>query len=254
PSLTEKDLADLAFGLEADVDLIALSFVREESDVADLLRRVRESGRNVSVIAKIEKPEAVRKIDAITQEADGIMVARGDLGIEMPIAQVPGTQKTLIRKCLAAAKPVITATQMLESMIENPRPTRAEASDVANAVLDGSDALMLSGETAVGKHPVRVVEVMARIIEEAELYLRRTNGRGIRLDPGGERDDLTESVSREACDLAEQIGAAAIVCLTASGTTARSIARHRPSMPIYAFTDDPKVVRQLNLVWGTKAF
>src|SRR5690606_52247 len=140
------------------------------------------------------------------------------------------------------------------SMIENPRPTRAEASDVANAVLDGSDALMLSGETAVGKHPVRVVEVMAQIIEEAEAYRRRTLGEGVLAGMHFASDDLTESVSREACDLAEQVGAAAIACLTATGTTARSIARHRPSMPVYAFTDSVKVVRQLGLVWGTKAF
>ena len=254
PSLTDKDLADLDFGLEQDVDLIALSFVRDQADVADLVQRVRASGQQTSVIAKIEKPEAVRKIDAILGLADGIMVARGDLGIEMPIAQVPGTQKMTIRKCMAMARPVITATQMLESMIDNPRPTRAEASDVANAVLDGSDALMLSGETAVGKHPVRVVEVMAQIIEEAESYWRRADSFGGVADLRFAVEDITESVSREACDLAEQVGAVAIACLTATGTTARSIARHRPSMPVYAFTDSQKVVRQLGLVWGTKAF
>jgi pyruvate kinase len=254
PALTEKDLADLAFGLEMDVDLIALSFVREASDVANLVGRVRASGKHVQVIAKIEKPEAVRNLDAVIALADGVMVARGDLGIEMPIERVPGTQKLAIRRCLASAKPVITATQMLESMVENPRPTRAEASDVANAVLDGSDALMLSGETAVGKHPVRVVEVMARIIEEAEAYWRRTEGRGMVHNLEFDTADLTESVSREACDLAEQVGAVALACLTATGTTARTLARHRPSMPVYAFTDDATVVRQLGLVWGTKAF
>jgi pyruvate kinase len=255
PSLTQKDLEDLEFGLSLDVDLIALSFVRSEADVADLVRRIRESGKKVGVIAKIEKPEAVQDIDDILREADGIMVARGDLGIEMPMEQVFATQKLVIQKCLEAAKPVITATQMLESMIDNPRPTRAEATDVANAVLDGSDAVMLSGETATGKHPPRVVEVMVQIIEQAEQYRQtyqaRTelHPRSIALD-----DRVTESVSYTVCRLAEQIGAVAIACLTASGTTARSIARHRPSVPVYAFTDDPRIVRQLGVLWGTKGF
>jgi pyruvate kinase len=237
------------------VDHIALSFVREESDVSDLVRRVRESGQQISVIAKIEKPEAVENIDSIISKSDGIMVARGDLGIEMPMAKVPGTQKAIIQKCRLAAKPVITATQMLESMIENPRPTRAEASDVANAVLDGSDAVMLSGETAAGKHPVRVVEAMARIIEEAERnmqYYQRSLGAQTEWLSDEER--VTESVSFTAFQLAEKVGARAIACLTSSGATARSIARHRPSMPIYAFTDNNKVVQQLALLWGTKAF
>ena len=256
PALTEKDLADLAFGLEIGVDLIALSFVRHESDVADLCKRVQDAGKNISVIAKIEKPEAVTRIEQILDYADGLMVARGDLGIEMRMSQVPKAQKTIIRQCLAAAKPVITATQMLESMIDNPRPTRAEASDVANAVLDGSDAVMLSGETAVGHDPVRVVEVMSRIVEEAEDY-RRT------YDPGlqhyheadmTESEEITWSISYTACQIAEQVGAAAIACLTASGSTARSIARHRPSMPLYAFTDNEAIVGQLGLVWGTKTF
>ncbi len=255
PSLTSKDIDDLEFGLSVDVDLIALSFVRDVADVMNLVNRVRESGKRVSVIAKIEKPEAVRKIDLILGEADAIMVARGDLGIEMPISQVPSTQKMIIHKCMAAAKPVITATQMLESMIDNPRPTRAEASDVANAVLDGSDALMLSGETAVGKHPERVVEVMSKIIVEAEQHTRQYQNP--LTTPTLRRfrsEDLTESVSYTAYDLAEQVGAVAVACLTASGATARAIARHRPSMPLYAFTDDERVVRQLGLLWGTKAF
>lgn len=255
PSLTEKDLLDLEFGLAHDVDIIALSFVRDESDVTDLVRRIRESGRRTSVVAKIEKPEAVRKIDEILHEADGIMVARGDLGIEMPMAQVPTSQKKIIHKCRTAARPVITATQMLESMIDNPRPTRAEASDVANAVLDGSDAVMLSGETAVGKHPVRVVEVMDRIVREAETHWAEFR-RPLDLHPTrtSGADDVTESVSLATFQLAEQIGAAAIACLTASGTTARNIARHRPSMPVYAFTDSERVVGQLGLLWGTQAF
>lgn len=254
PALTEKDIRDLEFGIENDIDIIALSFVRDESDVHNLVERVRTSGKRVSVLAKIEKPEAVRKFDSILKESDGIMVARGDLGIEMPIAQVPSAQKMIIRKCLRAAKPVITATQMLESMIENPRPTRAEASDVANAVLDGTDAVMLSGETAMGRHPVRVVEVMAGIIEEAERDQDYRPRLEVRPPRGDDSESITDAVSFTAFDLAEQIEATAVACLTASGATARAIARHRPGMPVYAFTDDPRVVRQLNLVWGTHGF
>ena len=258
PSLTEKDLDDLAFGLSLDVDLIALSFVRQASDVVDLKRRIEQAGKRIPVIAKIEKPEAVERIDPILAVADGIMVARGDLGIEMPMSRVPGAQKMIIRKCLVAAKPVITATQMLESMIENMLPTRAEASDVANAVLDGSDAVMLSGETAVGKHPVHVVEAMSRIVEEAEHYWGQTRPKRKTLpellEKIDERQDVTEAVSFTACQLADQVGAVAIACLTSSGATARAIARHRPRMPVYAFTDAPRVVGQLGVLWGTKAF
>ncbi len=249
PALTEKDLNDLEFGLEHEVDIMALSFVRDESDVADLVRRVRQSGKRISVISKIEKPEAVTRIDQIISRSDGIMVARGDLGIEMRLSKVPGAQKKIIRKCLAAAKPVITATQMLESMIDSPRPTRAEASDVANAVWDGSDAVMLSGETAMGKHPVRVVEVMARIIKEAERQYNHTQEH-----VSTNSYDLTEAVSATAYKLATQVGAVGIACLTASGTTARSVSRHRPPMPVYAFTDDLRVVGHLGLLWGTKGY
>ncbi len=252
PSLTEKDLEDLRFGLAEGVDIIGLSFVRDESDVSDLIWRVREAGQRVAIIAKIEKPEAVDRIDQILSKADGLMVARGDLGIEMPLARLPGIQKQIIRKCQAAAKPVITATQMLESMITNPRPTRAEVSDVANAVFDGTDAVMLSGETAVGKHPIRVVESMVSIIQEAEKHLW---DQGEYLpDAGRSSHEVTEAVSKTAYELARQVGAVAIVCLTASGATARSIARHRPRTPVYAFTDDERVVGQLALTWGTKGF
>lgn len=258
PSLTEKDLLDLEFGLRMEVDLIALSFVRSETDVADLMRRVRDSGKEVRVIAKIEKPEAVVKIDQILAQADGIMVARGDLGIEMPLAEVPAVQKRIIRKCLAAAKPVITATQMLESMIDNPRPTRAEASDVANAVLDGSDALMLSGETAIGKYPVRVVQVMDEIIRQAERFrreIREHSAHWLSIFQAGDAAELvTEAIGYTACQLAEQVGAVAIACLTATGSTARMIARHRPPIPVYAFTDNARIVPQLSLLWGTRAF
>ncbi len=255
PALTEKDLRDLEFGISMDVEMIGLSFVRSDEDVTNLYNRIQKSGKSISVVAKIEKPEAVDDIDEILQVADVIMVARGDLGIEMPMSQVPSTQKQIILKCLTAARPVITATQMLESMIENPRPTRAEASDVANAVLDGSDAVILSGETATGKHPVLVVETMAKIIEEAERYQQLYHKKyEVRPLEGFRKDDTTDALSYTAWQLAEQIGAAAIVSLTATGATARAIARHRPSIPVYAFTDNPRVVGQLGVVWGTKAF
>ncbi|MFB6098500.1 MAG: pyruvate kinase, partial [Salinibacter sp.] len=255
PPMTEKDLKDLELGLELDVDVVALSFVQERSDVEALVHRIEQAGKETSVIAKIEKPQAVRNIDDILEVVDGIMVARGDLGIEMPMEEVPGTQKRLIRKSMAAAKPVITATQMLESMVEDPRPTRAEASDVANAVLDGSDAVMLSAETAVGNHPVRVVEAMNQIIQQAEDYWTEQR-RSLTMAPGHleQGESVTDSVSFTACRLAEQVGAEAVCCLTNSGATARSIARHRPSMPIYAFTDNQRVVAQLGGLWGTQAF
>ena len=255
PSLTEKDLRDLELGLELDVDLIALSFVRKRADVVELNRRIRQAGKNIGVIAKIEKPDAVRNIDDILEEVTGIMVARGDLGIEMPMEEVPGTQKDLISQSMSKAKPVITATQMLESMVENPRPTRAEASDVANAVIDGSDAVMLSAETAVGDDPVRVVRAMNQIIQKAETHWQERRP-SLAVTPGHleKSDSITESVSYTACRLAEQVGAKAVCCLTNSGATARSIARHRPSMPIYAFTDDERVVGQLGVLWGAEVF
>ena len=255
PPMTEKDLKDLELGLELNVDAVALSFVQERSDVEALVHRINEKGKNTSVIAKIEKPQAVRNLDAILEVTDGIMVARGDLGIEMPMEEVPGTQKRLIRSGMGEAKPVITATQMLESMVEDPRPTRAEASDVANAVLDGSDAVMLSAETAVGDHPVRVVEAMYQIIRQTEEYWYEQR-RSLTMAPEQlERgENVTDSVSFTACRLAEQVGAEAVCCLTNSGATARAIARHRPSMPIYAFTDNQRVVAQLGLLWGTEAF
>jgi pyruvate kinase len=255
PPMTEKDLKDLEVGLKLDVDVVALSFVQERSDVEALVHRIDQAGKETSVIAKIEKPQAVRNIDDILEVVDGIMVARGDLGIEMPMEEVPGTQKRLIRSSMAAAEPVITATQMLESMVENPRPTRAEASDVANAVLDGSDAVMLSAETAVGDNPVRVVEAMDQIIRQAEDYWYEQR-RSLTMAPDHleQGASVTDSVSFTACRLAEQVGAKAVCCLTNSGATARAIARHRPSMPIYAFTDNQRVVAELGGLWGTQAF
>ena len=253
PSMTEKDAADLAFGLAMDVDVVALSFVRSGADVADLAARVEAAGKRVALVAKIEKPEAVDDFEAILAAADGIMVARGDLGIEIPMQEVPIVQKRLIRRCLQAARPVITATQMLESMMENPRPTRAEASDVANAVLDGSDCVMLSGETAAGKYPVRAVEVMDEIILQVESSRRLLGGQEAASEVHAQDHRITQAISFTAVRLAEEVGAAAIGCLTHSGATARAIARHRPEVPIFAFTDDPRVVGQLGLVWGTEA-
>ena len=255
PALTEKDKKDLEFGLEMGVDLVALSFVRGGEDVQYLIDHIEEVQKDVAIIAKIEKPEAVEAIDDILEKVDGIMVARGDMGIEMPMEEVPNTQKTLIHKAMKSARPVITATEMLESMIENPRPTRAEASDVANAVLDGSDAVMLSGETAMGQYPTRAVQAMAQIIKSAEAHHQRYR---TSLEVTPERlqrtGNVTRSVSFTACRLAEQVGASGIACLTHSGATAKNIARHRPSMPIYAFTNQQEVVGRLGVLWGTKAF
>jgi pyruvate kinase len=250
PSLTKKDIRDLEFGLEQDVDLIALSFVRSAKDVRDLISRVRAAGSQAAIIAKIEKPEALEVIDEIIEEADGIMVARGDLGIEIPTEQVPVVQKMIIEKCRLAGKPVITATQMLDSMINNPRPTRAESSDVANAVLDGTDAVMLSGETAAGKYPMEAVNVMDRIcrsIEEKRPQLY--NSLGYR-KPEWKEKQVIESLAYSCVTIADNVEAKAISTITHSGNTARRIAKFRPKVPIVAFTESQKVRRQLNLVWG----
>ncbi len=253
PSLTEKDIRDLAFGLAHDVDFIALSFVRTGTDVADLVQRIRAVDKSIGVISKIEKPEAVEDFQAILAASDGIMVARGDLGIEIPMQDVPVVQKRLIRACLEAAKPAITATQMLESMIENPRPTRAEATDVANAVFDGTDAVMLSGETAAGKYPIRAVAAMDEIARAAEASRKVLGGREATFVTGTrEADQTTEAISQTAVRLAEQVGASAIACLTHSGTTARAIARHRPDVPVFAFTDDAGALGRIALTWGTE--
>lgn len=258
PALTEKDLADLKVGIDLDVDWIALSFVRNETDVVHLRKHLKAAGHRAGIIAKIEKPEAFESIDEILAVSDGIMIARGDLGIEMPMSSIPHAQKKIIHKCLLAGKPVITATQMLESMIENHAPTRAEASDVANAVLDGTDAVMLSGETAVGDHPAHVVKAMARIIRSAEEHWcalpERSRGLPEELSSIEDFQDVTDAVSLTACELAAHVGARALVCLTASGATARALARHRPQMPVYAFTDSPHVIGQVGVLWGTKAF
>lgn len=249
-AMTEKDIDDLEFGLEQGVDLVALSFVRAVRDVQDLISRIRAKGSNAGVIAKIEKPEAIEVIDEIIEESDGIMVARGDLGIEIASEKVPLIQKTIIKKCRNVGKPVITATQMLESMIQNPRPTRAESSDVANAVLDGTDAVMLSGETASGKYPAEAVKVMDKICRsvesrDEELYHSMTFNK-----PEWKEKQVIESLSYSCVRMAEYVDAKMIATITHSGTTARRIAKYRPSVPIIAFTESRDVRRQLNLVWG----
>lgn len=249
PALTDKDREDVKFALSRQVDWIALSFVRTATDVEELkaiIQRESSFGRATPVVSKIEKPEAVLNIDAIIQASDAIMVARGDLGIETSPEAVPMVQKMIISRCLAAAKPVITATQMLDSMIRNPRPTRAEASDVANAVLDGSDAIMLSGETASGAYPVMAVETMVKIAEEAEHYLERA--RMVYESPS--IFTSAGAICHAATRTAEEIHAQAIIAPTVSGNTAKLIAAFRPTVPIVAVTPSPMVQRQLCLHWG----
>ncbi|MDY7039481.1 MAG: pyruvate kinase, partial [Chloroflexota bacterium] len=251
PVITDKDRDDLRFALEHQVDWVALSFVRQADEVLQLKQMIRERsafGRPVPVIAKIEKPEAVENIDSIIAAADGIMVARGDLGIETAPEMVPMVQKMIIAHCNTAGKPVITATQMLDSMIRNPRPTRAEASDVANAILDGTDAIMLSGETAVGKYPLLALQTMVRIAQEAEFSQWGRTDRPPR--KCGPVSLVAEAVSHASCETASDLKAAAIVTPTISGYTARVISRYRPTSPIVAVTPSPIVQRQLALYWG----
>jgi pyruvate kinase len=250
PAITEKDREDLKFALEEEADWVALSFVRTAEEVLELKDMIREYtslSRPTPVIAKIEKPEAIDNIDRIIAAVDGIMVARGDLAIEMSTEAVPMIQKMIIHKCNQAGKPVITATQMLDSMIRNPRPTRAEASDVANAILDGTDAIMLSGETATGKYPVLTVETMARIAQETETAQAMLPERSIAARPG---PYFAEAVAHASVETAVDLKASAIVAPTVSGETARTIARFRPHCPIIAVTPSPITQRQLALVWG----
>ncbi len=242
-ALTAKDREDLVFGLAHGADWVALSFVRNPEDVLELKDLMKQHGRSVPVISKIEKHEAMDAIEAIVAVSDGIMVARGDLGVEMPAEQVPLLQKRLIRLSNAAGKPVITATQMLDSMVKAPRPTRAEVSDVANAILDGTDAVMLSNETAVGEFPVDAVETMARIAQTTEQELSRPDRQA--LEPS-----ITNSIAQAVSRIAEQLKATAIVTLTKSGFTGRNVSKFRPSVPILAVTPSPEVARQLQVVWG----
>lgn len=253
PSLTEKDLEDLKFGLSQDIDWVALSFVRKAEDIKVLKRIIEQAGKTTRVVAKIEKPEALKNIDAIIEEADGIMVARGDLGVEIPMHEVPIWQKKLVEKCNQAAKPVIIATQMMESMIENPRPTRAETNDIANAVMDGADALMLSAESAAGKYPVEAVQKMAETIKAVETEADSIYNRYYdkQFESSTRMNDL---LIRAACRLAENTNARALVCMTKSGYTGFRTAMHRSRSEIYLFTNNERLLNQMCLVWGVKTF
>jgi pyruvate kinase len=247
PSLTRNDMANLQPALEKGIDLVALSFVRKPSDVLRLRLFLEEKGANIPIIAKIEKPEAVQTIGEILQESDGVMVARGDLGVEMPMEMVPFIQKSIIEKARRAGKFVITATQMMESMIENPYPTRAEVSDVANAIYDGTDAVMLSAETSVGKHPVEAVAMMQRTANQAEESGRRNGFRELT-----QREYVThaEIVADSAYRAARMAQATAIVVFSASGSSARLVAKFRPPVPIFVFTASDNVARSLSIVYG----
>ena len=251
PVLTPKDENDLRFGIEQNVDYIALSFVRTATDIEVLKSIIMDEGASIPVIAKIEKHEALSNIDDIIKIVDGIMVARGDLGVEIPFEKVPLMQKMLVRKCNAAGIPVITATQMLMSMVNNPRPSRAEVTDIANAVLDGTDALMLSEETAVGNYPVESVSVMSKIAANTEKstdFLEYMEKREI-----PERATTPDAISHAASMTARSLGSAAIITPTSSGSTARMVARYRPTQPIIAISSEPGTVARLSLVWGVVA-
>ncbi|MCO6492572.1 MAG: pyruvate kinase [Phaeodactylibacter sp.] len=252
PCLTEKDLADLDFILTQPVNWIALSFVRSSRDVKDLARRIAAKNHPAKIIAKIEKPEAVMRIDKIIKHSNAIMVARGDLGIEVPMEQLPLIQKDIISKCIQRARPVIVATQMMDSMITNPSPTRAEITDVANAVLDGADAVMLSGETSVGKHPVKVVEAMNKIIEVAETHFNFDGRRPVA--SAKSRTFQSDIVCFNAGKTAMEIGAKAIVGMTSSGYTAFKVSSYRPKKDIYIFSDRMHMLSTLNLVWGVRCY
>lgn len=253
PSITEKDLQDLHFCIDQKIDYLALSFVRRSAEVLELQALLKQNESPIKVISKIEKPEAVDNFDAILEVSDGIMVARGDLGVEIKPEKVPLIQKEIIRKCNLAGKPVITATQMLESMINNPRPTRAETSDVANAILDGTDAIMLSAETASGQYPVEAVLLMDRIAKDIEgnSTLRVKN-----ISPTADNEgkvDLSESIGHAASQISMQVGAKAILAFTQTGNTAALVAKYRPPIPIYAVTPSLTVCRQLALLSGVKS-
>ena len=252
PSLTEKDLKDLAFILTQPVNWIALSFVRSAQDVVELKAKIKEKGHFAKVISKIEKPEAIADIKPIIKATDAIMIARGDLGVEVPMEKLPPIQKDIIKRCIKAGKPVIVATQMMDSMITNPSPTRAEITDVANAVLDGADAVMLSGETSVGKYPVEVVQAMSKIISEAEKHYELQTKR-----PKANANSETfysDTICFGAAKLAEDIKAKAILGITISGHTAFKVASYRPNSHIYIFSSVKPMLATMNLIWGVQTF
>lgn len=256
PCLTPKDLADLEFVLENNVEWIGLSFVRSASDIIELKHLIRKARKQSGIVAKIEKPEALNDIDDIIKETDALMVARGDLGVELPMEQVPAVQKMLVKKCMAAGIPVIIATQMMESMITNISPTRAEVNDAANSILDGADAVMLSGETSTGRHPVKVIQAVKRIIEHVEsqekLYKFDIEFDG-KNTPNTERF-ISDHICRTGCLLSNEAGAKAIVAMTGSGYSAMKVAGFRPKAEIYAFTANRFILNAMSLVWGVRAF
>jgi pyruvate kinase len=248
PSLSQKDIDDLKFCLGESIDAIGMSFVRSDRDILELRSVMKVFGKILPVVSKIERNEAIGNIDQIIKETDMIMVARGDLGLELPAEEVPMVQKSIIEKCNFYGKPVIVATQMLESMINNPRPTRAEASDVANAVLDGADCVMLSGETSVGRYPVEAVSYMDRIIRNVE-----ENYLDPEYDASSKREKLqdpSDALANSSCVLAGQIGSSAIISITGTGVTAKYISKYRPSVPVLALTDNEETMRMLCFVWG----
>ncbi|MBL7856946.1 MAG: pyruvate kinase [Cyclobacteriaceae bacterium] len=252
PSLTDKDLIDLEFGLQNDVDWIALSFVRKAYDIESLRKIIDSHQSSARIVAKIEKPEALSNIDEILAATDAVMVARGDLGVEIWLEEVPMVQKMLVEKCNKMGKPVIVATQMMESMIENPRPTRAETNDVANAVMDGADALMLSAETASGKYPIEVIRSMVRTVSSVE----KNPGIYFRFRDVDQKSSIfiNDSLVLAACKLAKDVGAKAIVGMTASGYTAFKSSSHRPNANIFVFTGNKALLNKINLVWGSRAY
>lgn len=254
PSLTEKDLADLEFILQQDVDWVALSFVRRPADITDLKERLKKGGHTAKVIAKIEMPEALKNLRDIIIESDGVMIARGDLGVELPIEEVPLIQKDIIRKCLHRAKPVIVATQMMESMIDRTKPNRSEITDVANAVLEGTDAVMLSAETATGKYPRLVVETMTKIILEVEQKAYDFDREEMLKPQPKSPSFLSDAICYNACKIAEDVQADAIIGMTQSGYTAFMLSSYRPKSILYIFTKEKSLVNQLSLSWGVRAF
>ena len=254
PALTEKDLIDLDFILKQNVDWIALSFVRKVEDIIDLKRRLKEANSLSKVIAKIEMPSALVDLRNIIVESDAVMVARGDLGVELPVEKVPAAQRDIIRKCIHRAKPVIVATQMMESMIDRVKPNRSEITDVANAVLEGADAVMLSGETATGKHPTLVVETMRKIILEVENTEYRYNREEDLTPQASSPSFLSDAICYNACKLSTDVKANALVGMTQSGYTAFMLSSYRPKSPMYIFTKTRTLVNQLSLSWGVRAF
>lgn len=254
PALTEKDLADLEFMISHQVDWVALSFVRKTEDITGLKERLRKADCKAKVIAKIEMPEALRNLRDIIVESDGVMIARGDLGVELPVEEVPLIQKDIIKKCLHRAKPVIVATQMMESMIDRTKPNRSEITDVANAVLEGADAVMLSGETATGKYPRLVVETMTRIIVEVERKAYDFNREEMLKPQLRSPSFLSDAICYNACKLAQDVGANAIIGMTQSGYTGFMLSSYRPQSLLYIFTKEKSLVNQLSLSWGVRAF